>query len=91
MATDTSALIEEAGSLELFKPHGAFEVHCANCHARLNGQGDCDACGVIGRPAADLAKRAESDPEAVNKLLRAAIEKRKGFKPVAGKAERAGR
>ncbi|HEX9269392.1 MAG TPA: hypothetical protein VF998_06085, partial [Candidatus Limnocylindria bacterium] len=68
MAT-TEELIEEAKALDLFKPHGAFEVHCAHCHARLDGNGDCATCGLIGRPASELERRAKSDPERVNKLL----------------------
>ena len=49
---EIGALIAEAKGLELFRPHGAFEVHCAHCHARLDGNGDCATCGLIGRPAA---------------------------------------
>ncbi len=81
MSTETSALIGEADTLGLFKPHGAFEVHCSHCHARLNGMGDCDTCGLIGRPSEDLGKRAEIDPEGVNSLLRRSISKRGAFKP----------
>jgi hypothetical protein len=87
VSADTAALIEEAKALELFRPHGAFEVHCANCHARLNGMGDCSTCGLIGRPAADLERRAQVDPEGVDRLLREAIAKRKGYRPVGGKAK----
>jgi len=36
----------------------------------------------IGRPAAELERRAQTDPEGTAKLLRAAIDKRKAFKPV---------
>jgi hypothetical protein len=79
---DTRALIAEARSMGLFKPHGAFEVHCSNCHARLDARGDCATCGLIGRPDAELERRAQSDPEGTSKLLRGAIEKRKSFKPV---------
>jgi LSD1 subclass zinc finger protein len=87
LSAETARLIEEATSLELFKPHGAFEVHCANCHTRLNSVGDCPTCGLIGRPAADLARRAEVDEEGVARLLREAIAKRKGYRPVGGKAK----
>jgi hypothetical protein len=79
---DTRALIEEAEAMGLFQPHGAFEVHCSHCHARLDGRGDCATCGLIGRPAAELERRAQSDPEGIGKLLRAAIDKRKAFKPL---------
>jgi hypothetical protein len=82
MAEDPKALIAEAESIGLFKPQGAFEVHCSHCHARLDGRGDCATCGLIGRPAAELERRAQIDPEGTSKLLRTAIEKRKNFKPV---------
>ena len=82
---DTAALISEAKGLDLFLPHGAFEVHCAHCHARLDGNGDCATCGLIGRPAAELERRAATDPERVNKLLTVMIAKRRGYTP-AGKA-----
>ena len=82
---DTKALFEEAEGLGLFKPHGAFEVHCSHCHARLDGRGDCATCGLIGRPASELERRAQSDPVGTDKLLRSAIEKRKSFKPVGAK------
>ena len=81
MAVDPSTLIAEAQALGLFQPQGAFEVHCSHCHARLDSRGDCQTCGLIGRPAAELERRAETDPEGISKLLRAAIEKRKNFKP----------
>lgn len=86
--TDTQALIDEAASLGLFKPHGAFEVHCSHCHARLNGQGDCSTCGLIGRPPAEIEKRARTNVEAANKLLATAIQRRKAYRPVGGKADR---
>ena len=89
MAADIQVLIAEAEALGLFKPHGAFEVHCSNCHTRLNGQGDCASCGLIGRPAADLESRARIDPGSTEALLRIAIEKRKAYKPVGGKGPRA--
>jgi hypothetical protein len=85
MAEDPKALIAEAESIGLFKPHGAFEVHCSHCHARLDGRGDCATCGLIGRPAAELERRAQIDPEGTSKLLRTAIEKRRAFKPVGAK------
>ena len=87
MSTETSTLIGEADTLGLFKPHGAFEVHCSHCHARLNGMGDCDTCGLIGRPSDDLVKRADIDPEGVHSLLRRSISKRGAYKP-SGRAER---
>jgi hypothetical protein len=85
---DARELIAEAELLGLFQPHGAFEVHCSHCHARLDGRGDCATCGLIGRPASELERRAQSDPEGVSKLLRAAIEKRKNFKPVGTRGEK---
>ncbi|CAN5214390.1 hypothetical protein BH18CHL2_BH18CHL2_02590 [soil metagenome] len=88
MATEFQALIAEAEGLGLFKPHGAFEVHCSNCHTRLNGTGDCANCGLIGRPAADLESRALIDPPSTEAMLRGAIEKRKAYKPVRGKGSR---
>lgn len=86
--SDLQTLIAEANALDLFRPHGAFEVHCGHCEARLNALGDCASCGLIGRPAAQLEKRAQTDPRAVNKLLAGAIEKRRAFKPAGGKAAR---
>ncbi|HEY8732394.1 MAG TPA: hypothetical protein VIN69_10535 [Candidatus Limnocylindria bacterium] len=85
MASDTAALLAEAKGLDLFTPHGAFEVHCAHCHARLDGNGDCATCGLIGRPATELERRAATDPERVGTLLTAAIAKRRGYTP-AGRA-----
>lgn len=82
MSAQTDALIAEAKSLDLFRPHGAFEVHCANCHARLNAMGDCGTCGLIGRPATDLERRAVSDPEGVEKTVRSAVELRRAYQPV---------
>ncbi len=82
MATQTQALMDEARSLGLFRPMGAFEVHCPNCHARLNASGDCSSCGLIGRPEADVAKRAEADAPAAEKLLRTQVALRKAYKPV---------
>ncbi len=88
MTADTQTLIDEAAALDLFRPHGAFEVHCGNCHARLNPQGDCGTCGLIGRSAVELSRRAEANPDAVSKLLSGAIDKRKHFKPAGGKADK---
>lgn len=88
MVMDPRLLTAEAEALGLFQPHGAFEVHCSHCHARLDGRGDCGTCGLIGRPASELERRAETDPEGVGKLLRAAIDKRKSFKPVGARGEK---
>lgn len=85
---DARSLIAEAQIMGLFQPHGAFEVHCSHCHARLDGRGDCATCGLIGRPASELERRAETDPEGVGKLLRTAIDKRKNFKPVGTRGEK---
>ncbi len=89
MATDSQALMEEARTLGLFKAHAAFEVHCSNCHSRLNPMGDCSNCGLIGRPEADLEKRAQNDPSAVEKLLRDQVAKRRAYKPVKAARETA--
>jgi hypothetical protein len=88
MVVDPSALIAEAQVLGLFQPHGAFEVHCSHCHARLDGRGDCATCGLIGRPASELERRAQTDSEGTSKLLRTAIEKRKNFKPVGARGDK---
>ena len=80
---DIGALIADAKALDLFRPHGAFEVHCAHCHARLDGNGDCATCGLIGRPAAELERRAATDPDRVAKLLTTAIAKRRAYTPAA--------
>ena len=77
------SLIIEATGLDLFRPHGAFEVHCAHCHARLDGNGDCATCGLIGRPPLELERRASTDPERVEKLLAGAIAKRRAYLPAA--------
>ena len=82
MAT-VDSLIIEATELDLFRPHGAFEVHCAHCHARLDGNGDCATCGLIGRPPLELERRASTDPERVEKLLVGAIAKRRAYLPAA--------
>jgi hypothetical protein len=81
MASETQALVAEAGTLGLFKPQAAFEVHCSNCHGRLDGRGDCPTCGVIGRAQAEIERRALTDPVGTTKLLRAAIERRKAYRP----------
>jgi len=72
LIVDPRTLIAEAQALGLFQPHGAFEVHCSHCHARLDSRGDCATCVLIG----------QTDPDGTSNLLRAAIEKRKNFKPV---------
>ena len=79
--TDPATLIAQAKALDLFRPHGAFEVHCAHCHARLDGNGDCATCGLIGRPATELERLAATDPERVAKLLEGAIAKRRAYAP----------
>lgn len=84
---DVEALIAEAETLGLFRPHTAFEVHCANCHGRLNARGDCDTCGLIGRSAAEARRRASGDATA-EQWLASAIAKRKAYRP-SGKAARA--
>ncbi len=71
--TDAQTLITEAQELGLFKPQAAFEVHCSNCHGRLDGRGDCPTCGLIGRGPAELERRAQTDPAGVSKLISAAI------------------
>ena len=76
------ALLDEARALGLFKPHTAFEVHCANCHARLNPRGDCDTCGLIGRSDREVERRAASDPAGAERSLAAAIAKRKAYRPL---------
>jgi hypothetical protein len=81
MVADAQTLITEAQELGLFKPQAAFEVHCSNCHGRLDGRGDCPTCGLIGRGAGELERRAQSDPAGVSKLLAAAIAKRKSYRP----------
>lgn len=79
---DLSSLLSEARTLGLFRPHGAFEVHCANCHTRLNPAGDCPSCGLIGRPENDLQARAKTDAMGVERTLREAIAKRRAYKPL---------
>ena len=83
MVATVATLIAEAKGLDLFRPHGAFEGHCAHCHARLDGNGDCATCGLIGRPAAELERRATTDPDKVTKLLERAIAKRRAYQPAA--------
>ncbi len=89
MANEVAALMDEARTLDLFKTHGAFEVHCSNCHARLNPMGDCSSCGLIGRPEAEIVRRARIDPSAAEKLLRDRIAKRRAYKPVKAARETA--
>lgn len=79
---DVGELMAEARSLDLFKPHGAFEVHCSNCHTRLSPMGDCPHCGLIGRPEAELERRAQADAAGVERTLREAIAKRRAYKPL---------
>ena len=78
---DAQQLLTEARGMGLFKPHAPFEVHCANCHGRLDGRGDCQTCGLIGRGEGEIAKRAQVDPAGTSKLLAMAIEKRKSYRP----------
>ena len=87
MMIDAQQLLVEAKGMGLFKPHAPFEVHCANCQARLDGRGDCQTCGLIGRGESEIAKRAQVDPAGTAKLLSAAIARRKEFRP-AGRAEK---
>ncbi len=82
MAGELDALMDEARSLGLFKTHGAFEVHCSNCHARLDPMGDCATCGLIGRPEAEITRRAQADAAGTEDLLRQQIAKRRAYKPV---------
>jgi len=88
LIVDPRTLIAEAEAMGLFTPQGAFEVHCSYCHARLDARGDCATCGLIGRPASELARRAQTDPEGTSKLLRAAIEKRKNYRPAGARVEK---
>jgi hypothetical protein len=81
MTIDAQTLITEAQALGLFRPQAAFEVHCSNCHGRLDGRGDCPTCGLIGRGPAELERRAQTDPAGVSKLISAAIAKRKSYRP----------
>ncbi len=81
MMTDAQTLLGEAKTLGLFKPHPPFEVHCANCHARLDGRGDCATCGLIGRSESEMAKRAQVDPAGTAKVLELQVNRRKSFKP----------
>jgi hypothetical protein len=78
---DAQALLDEARSLGLFRPQAPFEVHCANCHARLDPRGDCATCGLIGRSDSELSKRAQVDPAGTSKLLQSAINLRKAYRP----------
>ena len=78
---DAQALLAEARTMALFHAQAPFEVHCAHCHARLDGRGDCATCGLIGRSESEFAKRAQIDPSGTAKLLEAAIERRKAYRP----------
>ena len=80
---DAQGLLNEARSLGLFRPQAPFDVHCANCHARLDGRGDCATCGLIGRSEVELSKRAQVDPVGTSKVLQSAIDRRKAFRPAA--------
>ena len=79
---DLQALIAEARTLGLFRAHAPFEVHCSSCHMRLDPQGDCPSCGIIGRAEADLTTRAQTDAAGTEKLLRAQIARRRAYRPV---------
>ncbi len=81
MVAQVSAF-EDAKSLGLFTPHAAFEVHCSNCHSRLDRMGDCANCGLIGRPAAEIEKRLQVDPAGTEKMLQAQVAKRRAYRPV---------
>jgi hypothetical protein len=83
-AAEVAKAIEEARALGLFVPHGAFEVHCSNCHTRLDPMGDCPNCGLIGRSADEIERRANTDPAGMEKLLRGAMDKRRAYRPVKG-------
>ncbi len=78
---DTQGLMSEARTMGLFRPHAPFEVHCANCAGRLDSQGDCPTCGIIGRGESELAKRAQVDPAGTTKVLEKAIARRKAYRP----------
>lgn len=81
-AVEIARVMAEAKALGLIKPHGAFEVHCSECHTRLDPMGDCPNCGLIGRSEDEIARRADADPAGTEKLLRGAIEKRRAYRPV---------
>lgn len=78
---DTQALLSEAKTMGLFSAQAPFEVHCTHCHGRLDGRGDCPTCGLIGRSESEVAKRAQIDPAGTTKLLQAAIERRRAYRP----------
>ncbi|HET8567455.1 MAG TPA: hypothetical protein VFM93_00530 [Candidatus Limnocylindria bacterium] len=88
MGAQLPALMAEARGLGLFRPHTASEVHCSNCHARLDARGDCPVCGLIGRADADIERRAQDDPAGTERLLSGAIAKRKAFTPAGKGGER---
>jgi hypothetical protein len=81
VTTDAQTLISEAQELGLFRPQAPFEVHCSNCHGRLDGRGDCPTCGLIGRASTELERRAQTDPAGVSKVLATAIGRRKSYRP----------
>lgn len=89
MAAALDALLAEARSQDLIQPLGAFEVHCRHCHARLSGTGDCATCGMIGRPEAELMRRAASDADGIARLLEISIARRKSFGPAGAAKEKA--
>ena len=78
---DPRALLQEARALGLLHPLAAFEVHCAHCHARLDGRGDCATCGLIGRSVSEVEKAALGDPAGTARLLRASIDRRNAYRP----------
>ncbi len=86
MAAETRTAMDEARSLGLFRPQGAFEVHCGNCQARLNTRGDCSSCGLIGRSEGEIARQLEADPAGTEKMLRTQIARRRAYRPVKGPA-----
>lgn len=84
MVAQTGSVIEEAKALGLFRPQSAFEVHCSSCHSRLDPQGDCRNCGLIGRPVEEIEKRMATDPSGTEKRVREAIARRRSYKPLKG-------
>lgn len=81
MTVQSDELLTEARALGLLTPHAAFEVHCANCQARLNTRGDCSTCGLIGQSEEALRRRAQTDPQGLAKLLQEQIAKRRAYVP----------
>jgi hypothetical protein len=84
---DTQALLGEARTMGLFKPHAPFEVHCEHCAGRLDGHGDCATCGLIGRSEGEIAKRQQVDPAGTAKLLETQIARRKAYRPAGREAK----